>query len=234
MNKSKVSIVKADDYNYVEIYAAVRKSIELIGGLARIVSPGNKVFVKINHLSPPSSAEGGLVTHPVFVEVVLDLLKEVGADITVGDDIQYAGDGFQVSGFRQMCERAGVRLINLRETGFVETVCNGHYFMPPSSAINTLTKIVPQKLPGFILRQFSARPSVIERLCSGCSECKKICPIGAVSVNSETAKIDYNSCIRCMCCHEVCRFGTIVPKQSITSSTIQFLVNILRKLRATV
>ena len=390
MNRTKVSIVKAHDYNYVEIYAAVRKSIELIGGLAKIVSPGSKVFVKINHLSPPSPAEKGIVTHPVFVEAVLDLLKEVGADITVGDDIQSAGDGFQISGFRQMCEGAGVRLINLRETGFVETVCNGHFlekvylaktvldadviinlpklkthslciftggvknlygtipislrrkfhaeymrnenfsqavtdifsvtrpqltimdgiiamegegpaggslrklgviltsqdavavdavaakiigfnpldiyttrysserglgtgnlqnievvgeridrvtvsdFKPPSNAVNTLTRIVPQELPGFILRQFSTRPTVIERLCSQCSECKNICPVGAISVNSETAKIDYGICIQCMCCHEVCRFSAIVPKQPITGSTIQFLVNILRKLRTTV
>jgi len=128
MNKAKVSIVRAHDYDYAEIYASVEKGIELLGGLTQIVSPGSKVFVKINHLSPPSPAEKGIVTHPVFVEVVLDLLKRVVADITVGDDIQSGSeDGFQVSGFRQMCERAGVRLTNLREAGFVETVCNGHF-----------------------------------------------------------------------------------------------------------
>jgi len=87
MNKAKVSIVRAHDYDYAELYAAVGKGIELIGGLAKIVPPGSKVFVKINHLSPPSPAEKGIITHPVFVEVILDLLKEVGADITVGDDI---------------------------------------------------------------------------------------------------------------------------------------------------
>ncbi len=390
MNKAKVSIVRAHDYDYAEVHAAVEKGVELIGGLAKIVPPGSKVFVKINHLSPPSPAEKGLVTHPVFVEVVLDLLKKVGADITVGDDIQSAsGDGFQVSGFRQMCERAGVRLINLKETGFVETVCNGHFlekiylsktlldadviinlpklkthslciftggvknfygiipiglrrkfhaqyirnedfsqmltdifsvarpqltimdgiiamegegpaagslrklgvilasqdtvavdavttkiiglnpldiyttrysderglgvgnvqnievigegiddvtvpdFKPPSSAVSMLTRRVPRGLPRFILRQLSTKPSVIERLCSGCSECKKICPVGAMSVNSETAKIDHGMCIECMCCHEVCRFDAIVLKQSITGSTIQFLLNILRKLRVT-
>ncbi|GAI10954.1 unnamed protein product, partial [marine sediment metagenome] len=128
MNKAKVSIVRAHDYDYAELYAAVGKGIELIGGLAKIVPPGSKVFVKINHLPPPSPAEKGIITHPVFVEVVLGLLKEVGADITVGDDITSgSGDGFQVSGFRQMCQRAGVRLTNLREAGFVETVCNGHF-----------------------------------------------------------------------------------------------------------
>jgi len=393
MNKAKVSIVRAYDYDYAEIYAAMEKAIELLGGLAKIVPPGSKVFVKINHLSPPSPAEKGIVTHPVFVEVVLDLLKKLSADITVGDDIQSGTeDGFQVSGFRQMCQRAGVRLTNLREIGFVETVCHGHFlekvylskisldadviinlpklkthslcvftggvknmygtipiglrrkfhadyirsddfsqvltdifsavrpqltimdgiiamegegpaagnlrrlgvilasqdtvavdavvakiiglnpmdihttrysderglgigklqnievigeriddvtvpdFKLPSSAVDTLSRRVPRGLPRFILRQFSVKPSVIEHRCSGCSECKKICPVGAISVSGGTAKIDYGICIQCMCCHEVCRFDAIVPKRSIAGSTIQFLINILpnilRKLMA--
>ncbi len=393
MNKAKVSIVRAHDYDNTEIHAAMEKGIELIGGLAKIVSPGSKVFVKINHLPPPSPAEKGIITHPAFVEVVLDLLKEVGADVTVGDDIQSGTeDGFQISGFRQMCQRAGVRLTNLREAGFVETVCSGHFlekiylsrialdadviinlpklkthslcvftggvknfygtipsghrtkfhgeyirnedfsqvvtdifsairpqltimdgiiamegegpaagrlrklgviltsqdavavdavatkiiglnsmdiyttrysderglgignlqnievvgeridsvtvpdFRPPSSAANALARRVPLFLPRFILGQLSIKPNVIERQCSGCAECQKICPVGAISLSSETAKIDHDICIECMCCHEVCRFDAIVPKRSITGRIIQFLVNtlpnILRKLMA--
>ena len=74
-------------------------------GIARLVlvadnvfpPTGSKVLVKINHISPPTPAEKGLVTHLAFVEVILDLLKEVGADITVGDDIEYSsGDGFRI------------------------------------------------------------------------------------------------------------------------------------------
>lgn len=390
MKKVKVSIVRAHDYDYAEIYAAINSGIELIGGLAEIVSPGSKVFVKINHLPPPSPAEKGIVTHPVFVEAVLDLLKKLGADITVGDDIQSgAGDGFQISGFRRMCQRAGVRLTNLREAGFVETVCNGHFlekvylstialdadviinlpklkthslctftggvknmygtipgghrtkfhgqyirnedfsqvvadifsairpqltimdgiiamegegpaagslkrlgvilasqdavavdavatkiigfnpmdihttrysderglgignlqnievvgegiddvtvpdFKPPSGAVNTLARRVPQFLPRFILNQLSIKPNVIEHLCTGCAECEKICPTGAVSVSNKMAKIDHDICIECMCCHEVCRFDAIVLKRSTSGRIIHFLVNTLRKLRAT-
>ena len=390
MNKPKVSIVRAHDYDYAEIWAAMEQGIELIGGLAGIVPPGSTVFVKINHLSPPSPAEKGIVTHPAFVEVVLDLLKAVAADITVGDDIQSgSGDGFQVSGFRQMCQRVGVRLINLREAGFVETACRGHFlekvylskialdadvivnlpklkthslcvftggvknmygtiptglrrkfhgeyirnedfsqvvtdifsairpqltimdgiiamegegpaagslrrlgviltsqdavavdavaakiiglnpvdiyttrysderglgvgnlqnievvgekidsvtlpdFKPPASAVNALARRVPLFLPRFILRQISIKPNVIERLCTGCAECQKICPAGAISVSSEMAKITHDICIECMCCHEVCRFDAIVPKQSTSGRIIQFLVNTLRKLKAT-
>jgi len=136
-NKAKVSIVRAHGYDHAEIYTAVKKGMELVGGLAKIVPPGSKVFVKINHISPASPAEKGLVTHPIFVEAVLDLLKEVGADITVGDDIQSTGDGFKVSGFRQMCQRADIRLTNLREIGFVETACNGH----------SLEKVYLSKIP---------------------------------------------------------------------------------------
>ena len=121
-----VSIVKAADYKYAHVHNAVKKSVELIGGLNAIIKPGYKVFVKINHLSPPTPADRGIVTHPIFVEAVLRLLKGLEADITVGDDISSQKvDGFSVSGLRQMCERVGVKLTNLREGGFVEVKCNG-------------------------------------------------------------------------------------------------------------
>ena len=100
-------------------------------------------------------------------------------------------------------------------------------FKPPSSAVDTLSRRVPRVLPRFILRQLSIKPSVIEHRCSGCSECEKICPAGAISVSSETAKIDYGICIRCMCCHEVCRFNAIELKRSVAGSTIHFITNIL-------
>ena len=123
---TRVSIVRAKKYDANEIRNAVRRSIELIGRLEGIVKPGDKVFVKINHLPPASPPEKGIVTHPIFVEGVLELLKEAGADITVGDDIESGpGDRFSISGFRQMCQRAGVRLVNLREGGFATTEGKG-------------------------------------------------------------------------------------------------------------
>ena len=49
------------------------------------------------------------------------MLKETSADITVGDDIEQGeGDGFAVSGYREMCARQEVQLVNLREGGFIE------------------------------------------------------------------------------------------------------------------
>jgi uncharacterized protein (DUF362 family)/ferredoxin len=126
MTDAKASIVRAFEYEHDCVYKALERAMELIGGIDDIIRPGSKVFVKINHLPPPSTPERGIITHPVFVEAVVNFLKKAGADVTVGDDIESGEvDGFDISGFREMCKRADVKLVNLRERGFAEIPCNG-------------------------------------------------------------------------------------------------------------
>ena len=126
MNRSKVAIVEANGYDRSQIRTAIETGLAQIAEWKSLFEPGVRVFVKVNHLSPPSTPERGIITHPVFTRAVLDLLKDTGASITVGDDIQaYGEDGFAVSGFRAMCEEVGVELVNLKEKGFVELPCDG-------------------------------------------------------------------------------------------------------------
>jgi uncharacterized protein (DUF362 family)/NAD-dependent dihydropyrimidine dehydrogenase PreA subunit len=126
MKKAKVSIEKVADYNSEEIYTALQRSLSRLGSLENIIKPRSKVFVKINHLSPPSSPDDAIVTHPSFVREVLRLLLEINLEITVGDDIQSKEkDGFLVSGHRQVCNDLGIRLVNLKERGFREVHCKG-------------------------------------------------------------------------------------------------------------
>jgi len=79
-------------------------------------------------------------------------------------------------------------------------------FELPSTADHLLTgKKPPRKSP------------IITDRCTGCGDCEKICPKGAVMVDGGGAKIDYSKCIRCYCCHEVCpenaiRLGTVKAK----------------------
>jgi uncharacterized protein (DUF362 family) len=51
------------------------------------LKPRSKVFVKVNHLSPASPPEKAVYTHPLFVQVVLRLLKDYDVDTTVGDEV---------------------------------------------------------------------------------------------------------------------------------------------------
>jgi uncharacterized protein (DUF362 family) len=45
---------------------------------------------------------------------------------------------------------------------------------------------------------------VITDKCIGCGDCERICPMGAIRVDDQVARLNYSKCIRCFCCHEVC------------------------------
>jgi len=78
-----------------------------------------------------------------------------------------------------------------------EVACQG--FRLPNTADHLLTgKKPPKKSP------------VITDQCTGCGECERICPKGAVEVKGRAAALNYAKCIRCFCCHEVCPEDAIV------------------------
>ncbi len=126
MKKTRVALLRQKDYRSDSLRKTLEKCFSFLGGLESIIKPQSKVFVKINHLSPPSNPDKAIVTHPAFTREVLILLKQLGAEITVGDDIQSKGkDGFLISGYRQVCEELDVSLVNLKERGFREMDCAG-------------------------------------------------------------------------------------------------------------
>lgn len=126
MKKAKVAVVRCPDYDVENLSRSIHRSLDLLGGLSAFIKPRSKVFVKINHLSPSSHPDRAILTHPLFTQEVLRLLRDYDVDITVGDDIHSRGeDGFLTSGYRRLCAEMGIRLINLKETGFAEVLIRG-------------------------------------------------------------------------------------------------------------
>ncbi len=368
---AKVAVVRCPTYERPRIRESVGRSLELIGGLKAIIGTGSKVFVKINHLSPGSPPERAIVTHPLFTRQLLEFLKDLGADITVGDDIQSgAVDGFEISGYAEMCREMGVRLINLKSAGFREVPCLGgealksvhvstavldadaivdlpklktHSFTAFTGAVKNMFGVIPygsrldlhsrfpgseafgrmlvdvyscapprltlmdgvvamegpgpaggsaravglvlagrdavavdavaqdivgfgpedvettasaarrglgsadlgaidivgeglesarvkrfrkaalpvgllkRRLPaslyGYISGQLALSPEVVAAACTGCEECFNVCPRRAVVMEGGRARILKEPCIRCLCCHEVCRADAIRLRQ---------------------
>ena len=124
MAKAQVALVRAEDYELTRLKGAVERALDLLGGLERFVPKGAKVFVKVNLLPPPSPPERGIITHPVFAEAFLSLLKEITPHIVVGDDL-HEGRSFDIGGYRDISRRLGVELLNLREQGFEEVEVEG-------------------------------------------------------------------------------------------------------------
>lgn len=50
---------------------------------------------------------------------------------------------------------------------------------------------------------------IITEKCTGCGECRKICPKHAISMVDDSANVNYSICIRCYCCHEICPVNAI-------------------------
>lgn len=113
----KVSLVKCDDYQRGNVEKAVRRAIDLVGGIGAFVAPRQKVFVKFNLLIG-SAPEACVTTHPEVVHAVAKLLKEHGCDVLMGDS---PGSGlvyskaslrknYAASGFDRVARELGVPL----------------------------------------------------------------------------------------------------------------------------
>jgi uncharacterized protein (DUF362 family)/Pyruvate/2-oxoacid:ferredoxin oxidoreductase delta subunit len=71
----------------------------------------------------------------------------------------------------------------------------------------------PERLHGFIRRHLVQRPLQDDSICRLCGECWKYCPAKAISREGRRIRIDYDKCIRCYCCIEVCPHAALRTKE---------------------
>ena len=115
--KSSVSIVKCPDYEPDRVLEAVRRSLDLLGGVSNFIPPRSKVLVKPNLLMA-TGPESGVDTHPEVVRAAIKILKENNCSILVGDSpsvwndqIEIVQDVYRLSGIAGVCREEGVELV---------------------------------------------------------------------------------------------------------------------------
>ena len=52
-------------------------------------------------------------------------------------------------------------------------------------------------------------PWVDEEKCVACGVCVEECPVNAITMENQTARINMEECIKCGLCHEVCPEGAV-------------------------
>jgi uncharacterized protein (DUF362 family)/NAD-dependent dihydropyrimidine dehydrogenase PreA subunit len=82
--KPTVSLVKCTAYEEKAVEEAVRRSVDLVGGMARYVQPGQRVLLKINLLRSADPAQA-ITTHPLIVKAAVRLVQEAGGKAVIGD-----------------------------------------------------------------------------------------------------------------------------------------------------
>lgn len=127
----KVSSVSCPDYNSEKVKNKVQKALSPLGGLDNFVDSGDTVLLKPNLLSP-KPPKSGIITHPSIVKSLIELLQDKDIEVLVGESSGGASDdevgtittrAFQVSGLKEICQDAGVKLVNFDNTEY-ETVDN--------------------------------------------------------------------------------------------------------------
>ena len=74
---------------------------------------------------------------------------------------------------------------------------------------------LPQPLRGLLRNSMTAKPKIIENVCTFCEMCVEGCPSQAMTMERGKINIDYSECIRCFCCSEFCPERAIDIKQGL-------------------
>ena len=74
----------------------------------------------------------------------------------------------------------------------------------------------PKVMHGYIRRHLVQRPECTDSLCEYCGECWKYCPAQAIGHKNKKIHFDYDKCIRCYCCIEVCPHGALRSEETLT------------------
>jgi len=122
-----VAVVRCDDYVPGEVDAAVRRAIDLIGGMGRFVAPGQRVLLKPNLLQG-QEPEKCVTTHPAVVAAVARLLAEHGCRVVIGDS-PGAGIVYSEANLRRAYARSGFTAV-AEETGAVLNYDTGFTNVP--------------------------------------------------------------------------------------------------------
>lgn len=78
-------------------------------------------------------------------------------------------------------------------------------------------------LKHFLRNSLTARPEPDHQLCRLCNDCVTHCPPEAMKIEGNKLQIDYDRCIRCFCCQELCPHGALVTKQGLLLRLNSFL-----------
>jgi len=79
----------------------------------------------------------------------------------------------------------------------------------------------PKMLHGFMRRNIIQKPVVDNNACKLCGECWKYCPVKAITHNIKGIRFNYDACIRCYCCLEICPYGAIQMKEPLLGKLVR-------------
>lgn len=118
--KSRVALIRCEDYGEVNVRRAVAKGIELIGGISSFTGAGEKILLKPNLLAGDEPSKS-TTTHPSVFRAVAEIFQAEGAEVSYGDS---PGKGnperiAKQAGIKEVADNLGLRPGDFRSAATV-------------------------------------------------------------------------------------------------------------------
>lgn len=173
MNKSKVAIVKCDSYDESKVYEAVKKGIELIGGIDQFVKSNEKILLKPNILIG-DKPEKNTTTNPMVFKAVAKLVGAVTKNLTYGDSPGFGKPQGQAkkAHFEGIAEELGIKFadfengeeVHFKDSPFVKqfVIAKG---VREADGIISISKMKTHgltRITGAVKNQFGCVPGLLK------------------------------------------------------------------------
>ncbi|MCU0561390.1 MAG: DUF362 domain-containing protein [Desulfobacterales bacterium] len=92
-----------------------------------------------------------------------------------------------------------------------ELEISGDFLPVPGVRLPVLAPLTfgPRRMQRLMRKHLVQRPEADPRLCRMCGECWRVCPAKAITAYARQIGFDYDRCIRCYCCVEMCPHGAL-------------------------
>lgn len=118
--KSKVVILRCEDYNVDKIQMALERGFGILGGIDSFFKKDEKILLKPNMLSA-KKPEVGVTTHPEFVRACIRCFRKISKNVSVGDSPGGAVSGvervWKETGIGEICEKEGANKVVFEKSG---------------------------------------------------------------------------------------------------------------------
>ena len=173
MVRSKVALVRCDEYDAEKVYDAVRRGIELLGGISNFAKPNETIVMKPNVLIG-SDPDKCVTTHPAVFKGVGRLLLEAGAEVSYGDSPSFGSceSNMRISGLKQVGEELRLTLADFdhgREISHKTALLNKKFVIAngilEADGVVSLPKLKTHGLvrfTGAIKNQFGCIPGILK------------------------------------------------------------------------
>jgi uncharacterized protein (DUF362 family)/Pyruvate/2-oxoacid:ferredoxin oxidoreductase delta subunit len=184
----------------VQIYNAVAPSITIVDGILAMEGQG--------------PGKRGI---PRFLNVIVGSINAISADMAICSLLGLDQDKLLTN---KAAKQLGLASDNIYIKGDFNIV-NDFVFPEIGDVV-----FGPKYLHNIMRKHLIQKPVVDNGLCKLCGECWKYCPAQSISWDVKKIYFDYNTCIRCYCCLEICSHGAIHSKVPLAGKIFRRLLNI--------